>query len=68
MLYLFLFHIDYTIHANHVFIKKIIKKIARYIKLNIKYRVIVDTLGSDSVFPYLKLTRQVKVVQSYVNE
>ena len=38
MLCLFLFHIDYTINANHVLIKQ--QCLTRDIELIIKYRVI----------------------------
>ena len=61
MLCLFLFHIDCTIYAYHVFIKK--TRLTRHIELIIKYRVI----WIPSVITVLSLrtfTRDVKVVYS----
>ena len=64
MLFLFLFHIDYTIYANHVLIKK--QCLTRDIELITKYRVIwtpsVLTICSLSTF-----SREIKVVQSCIN-
>ena len=65
MLSLFLFHIDYTINANHVFIKKQ-QYLIRDKDLIIKYRV-VWMLSVLIVFSLRTFTREVKVVQSYFN-
>ena len=67
MLCLFLFHIDYTIYANHV-LKKKQQCLTSSIELIIKYRVI--WIPSSSVLTVISLrtfSREVKVVQSYIN-
>jgi len=64
MLCLLLFHIDYTIYANHVVIKT--HYLTRDIELIIKYRVI----WIPSVLTVLSLrtfSRDVKLVQSWFN-
>ena len=48
MLCLFLFHIDYTIYANHVLIKTTMSY-KRY-KTHYKIKSDLDTFGSDSIF------------------
>ena len=62
MLCLFPFHIDYTIYANHVLIKKKSNKRTHY-----KYRVIWIP-SVLTVFALRTLTREVKVVQSYIDK
>ena len=66
MLYLFLFHIDCTIYANHVFIKKK-QYLPRDIELIITYRV-VWIPSVLTVFSLRTFTREVKVVQSFFNK
>jgi len=63
MLCLFLFHIDYTIYANHVLIKKL-QCLTR--ALIIKYRVIWIP-SVLTVFSLRTFSCEVKVVQSYIN-
>jgi len=64
MLCVFLFHIDYTIYANHVLI--IQQCLTRDIELILKYRVI--WIPSDlTVFSLRTFSREVKVVQSWFN-
>jgi len=65
MLCLFLFHIDYTIYANHVLIKKL-QCLTRDIALIIKYRVIWIP-SVLTVFSLRTFSCEVKVVQSYIN-
>ena len=48
MLCLFLFHIDYTIYANHVLIKTTMSN-KRY-RTHYKLKSDLDTLGCDSIF------------------
>ena len=64
MLCLFLFHIDYTIYANHVLIKT--KCLTRDIELIIKYRVIWIP-SVLTVFSLRTFSGEVKVVQSWFN-
>jgi len=64
MLCLFLFHIDYTIYANHVLIKQ--QYLTRDIEFIIKYRVIwIHSVLT--VFSLRTFSREVKVVQSSFN-
>ena len=66
MLCLFLFHIDYTIYANHVLVKQQ-QCPTRDTELIIKYRVIWIP-SVLTVFSLRTFTREVKVVQSYINK
>ena len=62
---LFLFHIDYTIYANHVLIKTTMSN-KRY-RTHYKIQSDLDTFGSDSI-SLRTFTREVKVVQSQINK
>ena len=63
MVCLFLFHIDYTVYAYYVFLKKtLFNKRGR---THYKIWIDLDTCGSDSVFSFIKFTREVKVVEPY---
>jgi len=62
----FLFHINNTIYANHVLIKTTMTN-KRYIELIIKYRVIWIPLFLTFFFPLRTFSREVKVVQSCIN-
>ena len=64
MLCLFLFHVDCTFYENHVLIKNTMSK--RDIELIIKYRVIWIP-SVLIVFSLRTFSREVKVVQSYIN-
>ena len=67
MLCLYLFHIDYTIYANDLLIKTTMSNNRYHIELIIKYRVIWIP-SVLTVFSLRMLTREVKVVQSYINK
>jgi len=64
MLCLFLFHIDYTIYANHILIKTSMSN-KRYIT-HINYRVIWIP-SVLTVFSLRTFSGEVKVVQSCIN-